>query len=85
MSAEVPEAASAEEQKVGVRGERAREASSRSHRGPGPAGRPLPPRAEVRARAQPVAPGAEGVVPVRLGCEGGQNPPESGCPQELRP
>lgn len=66
MSAEVPEAASAEEQKVSGSREQAREAPSRPHRGPGPAGGLLPPRAEGRA-----GPDAEWVAPVRLGCEGG--------------
>lgn len=63
MSAEVPEAASAEEQKVSVRREQAREAPSRPHRGPGLAGGLLPPRAEGRARADPVALDAEWVAP----------------------
>lgn len=53
MSAEVPEAASAEEQKVSGSREQAREAPSRPHRGPGPAGGLLPPRAEGRAGPAP--------------------------------
>lgn len=56
MSAEVPEAASAEEQKVSVRGERAggaQEAQSRPYRGPGLAGGLVPSRAVGRPRREP--------------------------------
>lgn len=56
MSAEVPEAASAEEQKVSVHGERPQR---RGCRGPGLPGGLLQPRAEGRARSRPGASGAE--------------------------
>lgn len=76
MSAEVPEAASVEEQKVSVRREQAWEAPSRPHRGPGLAGGLLPPRAEGRARAAPWRLMQSGL---RLGCEA--EPSGIGCPQ----